>query len=233
LIRGAVISALASAVAAGGVLSGVVVDDNGTPIANARVIYSSIPPATLSAGGRALPIGPAVGGTVRTASDGTFNVSGLPASKYHLCAYGPRNTDLGSCEWGTGSTNVDLASIQPALRFHISTGTLLTFQVNDPHHRIKDLADLRTPDGRMPLTGGNFAIGIWAGTRYAVAQLVSTNGAGRQYQLAIPRNASVRLFLDTPFTVVDGNGSSISVGRPSTTIAAAGQAAITISLTVQ
>ena len=101
-----------------------------------------------------------------------------------------------------------------------------------PRHQILDLADLQTANGRLPVSGANFAIGAWAGSRYARAKLVSTSGATRRYQLAIPKTAAVRLFLDTSLNVVDATGMAISAGRPSSTLAAGGQAEVVINLTI-
>ena len=84
----------------------------------------------------------------------------------------------------------------------------------------------------MPLSGANFAIGVWAGTRYTRAKLVGVNGASRRYQVAIPKSATVRLHLDTSLTVVDENGAALATARPSIAIAAAGQAEIVTTLTV-
>ena len=152
---------------------------------------------------------------------------------YSLCAYGSKSTHLNSCEWGRGITGVNLVSGQTAtVNFQLADGTLLTFQVQDPRNQIRDLESLPVVNGRMPLTGANFAIGVWAGTRYVRARLVSTTGATRQYELAIPKTVSVRLHLDTLLNVLDANSAAVPLGKTSLTIPAGGLAAITTNLTV-
>src|SRR5207249_1903846 len=131
----------------------------------------------------------------KTAADGRFSIRGLPAATYHLFAYGVKDTHLGSCEWGQGTMRVDLTQGQTEqVKFQIAEGTIFTFHVEDPKHQIRDLTDLQTASARQPLSGGNFAIGLWAGARYTRARLASTNGATRKYQIAIPKTAHVRLF---------------------------------------
>jgi Carboxypeptidase regulatory-like domain len=216
-----------------GTISGGVVDDAGAPLANASVVYRSVPPPIKAANGRLVPGGPVVSSSVKTAADGMFTVNNLPPANYNLCAYGTRDIDLGSCEWIQGTTHLTLASGQTAqLSFHVGQGTLLTFHVQDPRQQIKSLEDLPTVAGHLPLTGANFGVGIWAGSRYVRAAMISANGATRQYQLTIPKTAVVRLHLDTRLAVVDDSGMSLQTRQPGTTVAAAGSSAVTVNLTV-
>ena len=76
------------------------------------------------------------------------------------------------------------------------------------------------------------SIGIFAGTRYVPAALVSTNGNLRLYQIAIPKERAVRLLLDTSLRVASATGAELAAGQPSTSIAAGGATAIALSLTI-
>jgi hypothetical protein len=51
------------------------------------------------------------------------------------------------------------------------------------------------------------------------------------YQLAVPK-AAVRLHIDSPLKVLDASGAAVAVGRPSSTISAVSQSAMTVNLTV-
>lgn len=152
---------------------------------------------------------------------------------YNLCAYGVSNTDLGSCEWGQGTTQVTLSAGQTiSLNFQVAQGALLTFQVQDLTRKIVSLEDLPVVHGRLPLTGANFGIGIWAGSRYVRAALVSKTAITRQYEVAIPKTATVRLYLDTSLAVLDANAAAIPLRQVAATIRPAGQRALTINLSV-
>lgn len=217
-----------------GVISGVVVDDRGTPIVNASVIYRSVTPVRWAANGARVLAGPTVGSRIKTTAGGSFSIGDLPPATYHLCAYGPKDNHLGSCEWGQGTVRIDLAAGQNAqLKFVVAEGTLITFRVEDPKRQVVDLESLPTINGRVPLSGANFAVGIWAGSRYARAQLVSATGATRRYQVAIPKTANVRLYLDTPLSIADTNGIAFATRRPSATVGAGGQTEIVVNLVVR
>ena len=216
----------------GGVLSGVVVDDKGAPIPNAVVVYSTVPKVTEGPDGRRVTAGPQFGAQVRTGADGSFAINGLQSATYDVCVYGVKDTHLGSCEW-QGLTRVNVASGEVVrLNFRIPEGTMLTFQVQDLRGQIRDLADLYTKGGRIPVFGSNFAIGVWAGSRYASAKLVSKAASLRVYQLPIPKTATVRLFLDTQLTVLDAASALAPSRLPGAAISAQGLAEITTSLTV-
>lgn len=213
-------------------ISGLVVDGSGAPIAGALVLYRRVQAPAVAVNGNQVATAPPLASGVSTGANGTFAVSGLPPATYNLCAYGVRPSDLGSCEWGQGTTRVDLTSgTMEQLTFQVNQGTLLIFQVQDPRGQIRS-PDLQAAGGALALSGANFGIGVWAGSRYARATLISANAATRQYQVAIPKTGSVRLFLDTSLGVVDAGGSAIPSRQPSTLIMPAGQAQVTVSMTV-
>ncbi len=222
-----------SAVSIGGVVTGQVVDDKGAPIANAIVIYRSIQKKAITPEGYRTETGPRLASGIRTAGDGSFVVRDLPPATYYLCAYGVKDAHLGSCEWGAGTTRIELASGQTVqLKFQVAEGTLLSFEVQDPRQQIRDTVDLHPAKAAPVGSRGNFTIGVWAGTRYARAKLISNIGAVRRYQLAIPKTASVRLFLDTPLVVQDAAGTTLAVRRQSTTLSAAGKSEVSTSLRI-
>lgn len=218
--------------ASSGTIAGSVVDRTGKPIAGASVLYRSIQTMTETAAGQRVLTGPMVGSGVGTAADGTFTVSGLPPGGYLLCAYGIKDNHLGSCEWrGTARAEVS-AGQTTRLKFVVDEGTLLTFQVQDPRHQVIDLESLPMVSGRIPLTGANFSIGIWVGAKYARAKLLSVSGATRTYQIAIPKTATVRLYLDTSLKVADANGAAIALRQQSSPIAADSQSEVVVHLVV-
>jgi hypothetical protein len=87
-----------------GTLSGAVTDGSGKPLGNALVLYRSVQKPSTGPNGPTILTGPRVGSGVKTGADGRFLVRDLPPSVYHLCAYGTTDNQLGSCEWGPGTT---------------------------------------------------------------------------------------------------------------------------------
>lgn len=217
----------------GGTLSGTVVDGNGAPMPGALVLYKSPRTITTAPNGSRVYSGPSLAAGVRTGAGGTFSVSGLPPETYNLCAYGPGPADLGSCEWGQGTTQISVTSGQTAqLTFQVAQGTLLTFQVQDPRQQIKSLEDLHSGNGGPALNGANFGIGVWVGSHYTRAAQVSAAGTTRQYQVAVPKTADALLYLDTSLAVLDATETPVPTSQQSKTIAPGGQAGVTIILTV-
>ena len=223
----------ASAATTGGALSGTVTDDRGSPISGALVIYQSVPKISVGPNGHRTVLGPVVGSSVRTGADGTFVASNLPPAPYHLCAYGVRDSDLGSCEWTQGTVTVNVVSGQTAeASLQVAGGSLLIFQVNDPNHRIVDLDDLQTANGKPALSGANFGLGVWVGARYLKAKPVSKSGSARVYQLPVSKTAVARLFLDTALNVTDASGTPLPLRQLGTPLAPAGQPSVTTTLIV-
>ncbi len=219
-----------------GAISGRVIDESGTGIGAASVSFNNVPPYELSSDGRYVQVGPKVNSAVRTATDGSFLITGLPPGVYHLCASGTKANHLRTCEWTQPTRRIELtegADITD-VTFQVVEGTLVTFFVTDPLSRISDFSDLLNRQSRIPLSSGNFRVGIIAGTRYTRAEMSARTANGRQYQVAIPRDVTVRVALDTTLNVVDcQTGLSAvwpSTGRP---IVPAGQPEVTVSLEVQ
>ena len=105
-------------------------------------------------------------------------------------------------------------------------------KVADPRSQIKDLESLAPPGGGAALSGANFGIGVWVGTRYARAGLISVASGVRTYQLAVPTTAVARVYLDTSLKVLDSTAATLSVHQAGVTLAAAGQSQVTVNLTV-
>jgi len=218
-----------------GAFSGTVLDDSGKPVANAVVQYGKIRAAVMGINGRPVSVGTPFGSAVRTSADGSFAVAGLPPGTYQICAYGPMNFHLGSCEWTHGMVTLDLSNGQATrgLTLQVAVGALVTFEVQDPKGQIRDMADLQQAHGGIPAAGANFRVGIMAGTRYVQATRVSSAGNLREYQVAIPKTATVRIFVDTSLHVTDAGGAAVTAFRPGAAVSVAGQAVVRIPLTVQ
>ena len=219
--------------ASGAAVSGIVVDEKGNGVTGASVVYSRLPTFAWTNGHR-ITTTPSIGSTVTTSTAGTFSVSGLPTGTYDLCAAGPKETHLGSCEWGPGAVRIDLLADQTAsVKLGVTEGALITFHVADPHNQIVDLEDILAIGSGGNKLVANFGVGVWAGTRYFRARRISTVGVSRVYQLAMPKSGSVRLFLDTGLSVLDEGGASAAVRRLDRIIAPVGQSIMNVNLTIR
>ncbi len=196
-------------------ISGLVVDDSGIPVAGARVTYNNSPVITRDQFGHITSRGASIGSFVTTAANGTFTITGLPASIWWVCAWGTKNTQLRSCEWGQTTARVDLstATSAPALTLKVVNGSFLTFKVNDLRGQIHD------PAYAARAASPNFQILVVQGIQYAAPQFLSAANGVRQYGLAVPKNSTLRLYLNSSLHVLDGSNAAIPVHQLSETIA--------------
>jgi hypothetical protein len=218
-----------------GTIRGRVEGDDGLPLSGATVLYNNVREYTRDSMGHRIATGVAINSGARTARNGSFTISGLPAGSYYLCAFGTQANHLSSCEWGQGSLLVQLSAAQvftdAVLR--VSEGSLLVLRVSDPNGRIQDTAASPPLNGRLPLAGGNFKVGIMAGGRYARANFVSQQGVVRSYVVAVPKTAFLQLFLNTTLRASLPTGESVEVDRPAVPISVTGQAQLFVDLEVQ
>jgi hypothetical protein len=216
-------------------IAGVVVTDDGSPVAGALVLYNNVPRLGRDDMGRLAVRGPVVSSGVRTDSGGKFAIAGLPAGSYYLCASGTKSNHLRSCEWDQPSLKVELSEGQnlEGIKLIVVEGTLLVFRVRDANRAIEDTAAGPVVDGRLPLTGGNFRIGVVSGLRYAQATVAAQDGDVREYVVAVPKSAALRVVADTLLPVRDIAGQSIRAGEPSFEVQVRGEDKLVVELEVE
>jgi hypothetical protein len=216
-------------------ISGIVLDVAGKPVAGAKVTYHTTRQLVAGRLGVPMPTGPIVNGFAMTDGAGAFSIQAPSSGTYYLCAYGVRADQLATCEWSGGEAPVSVQAGQSAdnVGFMILTGTLVTFNVSDPNHRIVDLSEVPTASGLLPLSGSTFSLGVFSGPSYKRATLLSTTPSGRVYQIAVPAMGHPRVFLDTRLQVTDSSGTSLPIGKPGEPLDVGSQSSISIALMVQ
>jgi hypothetical protein len=194
-----------------GSISGLVADQSGNPVAGALVLYQGTPTFAPNAMGGVVATGPSVSSGLTSGTDGTFAISGLPDGQYSVCAYAATAAQLGSCEWGTYSPLIQITAggAVSNVALQLTTGVLLTLLVSDPNSLIQETAPSTLVNGLLPLSGGNFRIGVMLGTIYARAQLASQQGTVRTYTVAVPQNVSLDLIADTSLLVTAASGAAV------------------------
>ncbi|HSW49928.1 MAG TPA: hypothetical protein VLH09_07115, partial [Bryobacteraceae bacterium] len=173
--------------------------------------------------------------SVRTDAGGKFSIAGLPAGSYYLCASGTKPNHLRSCEWAQPSMKVDLSEAQRlgGIKLVVAEGTMLVFRVRDARGVIQDTAAGPVVDGRLPLAGGNFRIGVMSGLRYAQARFADKDGDVREYAVAVPRDASLRVVADTPLPIRNFAGQYIVTREPSFAVEVRGETMLAVELEVE
>lgn len=195
-----------------GTIQGMVRTASGVPIPGVVISYSRVTRLT----GPAARARPAAGEAIVRSSvssdiDGGFAVPNLPAGDYLLCAEVPSAAYLNPCKW-SASPSVTLGSgavQRPALV--LQKGVFLKVKVNDPQGLLPTVKN-------DPSHADNLIVGVIFGNgAFLAADLTRADRGGREYQMAIPTGAPLRLWIfsrhvtltDTAGSTVDNSGGRI------------------------
>lgn len=177
---------------------------NNRPVAGAHVtaIRSELPPARQ---------------TARTGSDGVFQLSGLPAGTYTICAQVPGSLYLDPCKWTAGPANplakpagLVLAAGQKVTgaAVRLAQGSALTVRLEDPGQVLSQ----KTKDGRVP----HVAAGVWGTNNlFHPAAPSSADKNGVTYTLAIPKDTPLRFqIVSRDLKLSDSAGAALAANAP-------------------
>ena len=214
-----------------GTIAGVVLDGNG-PVSGSTIYFHTQPQMVTGRMGVPTPVGRPVMGSVVSDPSGNFSITGLSPDVYYLCARPIASDQLATCAWSGGELPVVVVAGRSSdVKLSLRAGAVVTINVSDPDNRIIDLADLRASNNPVPLTGGNFSIGAMSGIAFGQANLVSRQPGSRVYQLAVPRDALIKLLVSTTLAVADDKGKPVRTGVPSDSVSEAnGDRIINISV---
>lgn len=153
----------------------------------------------------------------------------MEPGKYRLCAQAPASIWLNPCEWGRQNLIVTLSSAQRVTGFTVimKKGIAVPIRIDDPAQVLAQQED-KTP-------GAHLLIGISSETfAFHPARIVSRDSGGRNQDVVIPLNSSVKISVFSPFfQLADAGGSPVALKRLSIPVAvAAGQQPPVIRLTV-
>lgn len=214
-----------------GAISGTIVDEAGQPQPGAQLRCQKLTEYTNDIRGRMVLKEPGFVRSLAAGPGGRFALSDLPPGRYHLCAAGVRPNRVGSCEWG-GVAVIALAAgqnIQNVLRT-VREGAVVTLRVADPNRKIV-LPDARGFAARQ----GRFSLELVSPTgSQRRAERISSSPAEHVFQITVPKQWPMRLFLDTDLRITGEAGNVLETRRPAAqVISAAGADQVTVNLLVQ
>jgi hypothetical protein len=189
-------------------LTGVVLDDQGQPVAGGSVTV-----ARSSVDG---PLRAAEAHPTATAADGTYSVKGLGAGPFIVCASKSGRALLDPCQWGSPAV-VRLAggtgSASTTTQLHL--GAMVSIRVDDPAHLLYSAVPAGQPHPFL-------VMGVWPSDGlFRQALHVSSDATGHNFSLVVAPN------VDLPFAVAVKN---LVVADAATNIAIAANQRVNVNL---
>jgi hypothetical protein len=125
--------------------------------------------------------------TATSAADGSFQIQGLPAGPYSLCAQLPAGGYLDPCQWSLNPPALTLTAKQ------VSTGNAVTLKKGSiVKVRMQDSSRLlaqKTRDGRQP----NLLIAVPAPRGLNAAHRTGKDSSGADYEVTVPDDISLTI----------------------------------------
>lgn len=180
-----------------GTISGSVRSDGSVPLSNITVLYKSFN----LAGSRVASI--AVNSSVVTDQNGNFQIGGLPAGTFYVCALASSAGQLSSCRHGARPVYVVVSAggQSGGVALTISTGQIVRVRVTGA---IGSISAAHRFSVAAMASDGSFEIG----------KQVSQSAQELDFEITIPENLSSYLMINTDLNVTDGSGNPIAVQRP-------------------
>lgn len=188
-----------------GTISGTVVNDTGKPVSGAKLICQRLTEYKRGSGQHLVVNEFGTHVTVFTGADGKFIFSGLPGGRYDLCAYGSQN-QVSACEWkGSPVLQLESGGSLTGVTRMVLEGSVITMRVADPNGKIA----VPQANGKIP-PERRFFIGVSAGLgHYHRAEAISHGPAQHMFRVTIPKQMSIRLFIDSDLVVLDSTGKRL------------------------
>jgi len=181
-----------------GSVAGTVLENGSLPIPGATVTYFALGHLVKDSRGRSQYISSKIGGSLQSHTDGTFNIVGLPAGTYVICARGTLPIHISSCAWDGSNPQVSIAAGQSltGLRLNVRRGALLDIAIHDS-------AGCVGKNSKAPVY-------IFVNSRPQQALRGSATSSGYHYQALVPQQVPVKVSASHPCNVADSNGNTIS-----------------------
>ena len=195
-------------------IQGAVKDTLGTPVPGAIIVFHRIaqlkPPQRPGASPSDLAPGEQRFSALATSdSTGRFIVQNLPSGPYYSCVSIDHPQLLHPCDWSSMvRTEITAGAPAPGLQFTLQRGRRLGVQMSDPLQLLPPLKGATRPQpvivGVQTLTGS-----------IHVARTVSDAGKTRTWEITIPSDSALRLWLfTTELQITDSNGKALDTSGP-------------------
>jgi hypothetical protein len=182
-----------SATSSAATISGHVVSSDGTPLSAILTVNS-----TTSASAPNL--------TTTSASDGSFQLSNVPAGSYQICVTVQSGNFVDPCLWSSSMTAFPLAAAQSAANqvIQVQKAAVVHVRINDPQHLCNTATSGGTPRGVV--------MGVLApGSHFYSLLPTSTNSTGFDQQIPIPGGTSVPFkIVPMGLTITDSSGNAVA-----------------------
>ncbi|MBS1828013.1 MAG: carboxypeptidase regulatory-like domain-containing protein [Acidobacteria bacterium] len=202
-------------------LQGRVVLDGGPGLAGATISLRKIRDMPRDGQGRVVFTEPPLTATAISNAAGDFTFANLRPGSYSLCARGPGKQHLKSCQWMQPFSPVQVFNgrIASGVTLNVRTGVLVNFVVQDLGGGLR--------------AGRRFRIGVYTDRgAYYHANPPTLSGNEYTYSLAVPKEASIRLFLDADVQVRNESAQLLQNRAPSQpiTLPTSGETAVRLSV---
>jgi hypothetical protein len=171
--------------ASSGSISGIVVGEDGRPLA---ATVSAVRVGGTPAGGGGVTAG---GGHAEAGADGAFNIPNLSDATYRLCARVKSSGYLDPCSWEPTSTSLQLTAGHGVTghRLVVKKGATLQVRVND----LSQLLEAPAPAGRIP---PHVLLEVFTeGHLFEPLALLAKDARGRTHQGTIPLDRASSLYI--------------------------------------
>ena len=171
----------------GGVIEGLLKGEDGTAIVGGHVTLHRMPPYPPGRLRRTIWV-------ATSGVSGSFRFDALYFGPYRLCVQVPGSTWLNPCEWGLRPPTVMLSTPQPSASVTITVkkGVAVPIRVDDPGQLLSQ------HEGKTP--GAHLLLGVSNDVLvFHPAPLTSQDSNGRNHQILIPFDATVKLVVSSSF----------------------------------
>lgn len=192
---------------------GRVVDALGEPVSNANVHYHQFAEFRKDASGKVVQVSPGHAGVVKVGSDGSFRADALSAGTYQICAVGTEGQHMSGCAWepvpSVPLTADQTIEVKPLKLYRVGTLAIRVIDSRDSIILPDRFGNISTPERR-------FFVGVVGPSgAYQAARLARVAAGEKTYEVNVPEEQEVQLFVDSGLRIRGVTGELVTSGARS------------------